>query len=254
MTNAELGTALASIAQQLAVIAAKLGEPAPHIGPTVAEMEAEAKAKQVAAAEAARKEKAAALRAELAELERAGAPVPNGEETEVRIDDATLPGTPGTVTLPSGRVMSVPIPCDANGLNGENFVGYCQRVYRQCDGDINRLGVLFGGTEWIFRDLGGWMADGANWPAAAEKFWANNRAELASLPSVLSDRYASEAALRADTARVSGLGYKYAVILDGVSIHRGFGPPDRFKTNPDGTVSSFGPPAAVDTTETVEVQ
>ncbi len=88
-----------------------------------------------------------------------------------RLDDAVGAGTPGTITLPSGRTLSVPVP------GSETFVSYVRRVARQLAANGGRdvtdmLGILFQGTEYIFSKFGGWKSDGSNWPIAAD-FFAN---------------------------------------------------------------------------------
>lgn len=78
----------------------------------------------------------------------------------MRIDPKAPSGTPGTVTLPSGRVVSVPRPD-----KGEMLMGYLTRVVDQCDGDVSRVGLILIGA-------GGNAGEPSNWPAFAEAFYA----------------------------------------------------------------------------------
>jgi hypothetical protein len=105
-----------------------------------------------------------------------GIPAPNGNQLleaaraqadAPRIDPVVPPGTPGTVTLPAtGHVLSVARP-DLH----EMFVGYCERVSAQAGGNAATVGALMLGTAYLFEKLGGYRADGANWPEAADRFY-----------------------------------------------------------------------------------
>lgn len=91
-----------------------------------------------------------------------------------RIDPIVAAGSPGTVLMAiTGHVLSAPRP-DL----GEMFPGYCERVSLQCGGRIAIIGMLFnGGAAALFAALGGYKADGSNWPEAADRFF-NGRAYL----------------------------------------------------------------------------
>jgi hypothetical protein len=96
------------------------------------------------------------------------------------IEPVVPAGTANTVTLPvTGHVLSIAQP------PGEMFPGYCRRVSLQAAaGDAvkakengNLIGMLFLGTQSVFAPFGGFMADGSNWPQAADRFF-NGRAYM----------------------------------------------------------------------------
>ncbi len=84
--------------------------------------------------------------------------MPNIGTQAVQVDAVAAPGTPGTVTLPSGHVLSVPAP-----EKGEGFMGYFQRVSAQTGGDPNQALAAAQGA-------GPDAADPANWPLIADKY------------------------------------------------------------------------------------
>jgi len=164
-----------------------------------------------------------------------------------RIDDVMPKGTGGTVTVPvTGHVISLPQPGKTYG-DGEMFIGYCQRVHLQCGSpDANSVGALFMGTGHLFQDRGGFKGDGSNWPEAADQFFngaAYDAARTGKEPPkpniTLRERYGSPAEL---VIALSAGPYQYAVLLNGASLHTGFGPADQFYTQADGSVGRTAPP------------
>jgi hypothetical protein len=90
-------------------------------------------------------------------------PVVQHAENGKRVDQPCPPGTPGTVTLTkTGHTLSTPLP-------GENFGGYCDRIWRQAEGVPGvAFAYIMNGSESYFERFGGYKADGSNWPAAAD--------------------------------------------------------------------------------------
>lgn len=126
------------------------------------------------------------LAAELAAMRNAKEPVNPLTEVDERgllvyarqvgnaiVDPVVPEGTPTTVKMPvTGHVLSVARP-DL----GEMFMGYCQRVSDQAEGNINTVGALMIGTAKLFKATGGFNPDGSNWPEAADRFY-NMRAYM----------------------------------------------------------------------------
>lgn len=88
------------------------------------------------------------------------------EVSGYRVDPIVGPGTPTTVTLPSGHVLS-----KARADLGEMFMGYCIRISDQAQGSINVVGSLAMVGDSAFDKVGGYKTDGSNWPEAADRFY-----------------------------------------------------------------------------------
>lgn len=87
-----------------------------------------------------------------------------------RIDPIVGSDCPNTVTLPSGRTLSVPRP-DMH----ENITGYATRVSKQAGGHHRTVGALFLGPTSVLGPFGYVDADPATWPAAVERFFTGGR-------------------------------------------------------------------------------
>jgi len=84
-----------------------------------------------------------------------------------RVDPVVGSDCPNTITIgETGHVLSVARP-DL----GESFVGYAMRVSEQAHGDINTVGALFVGADYLFDKWGGFKKNGSNWPFAADRFY-----------------------------------------------------------------------------------
>lgn len=84
-----------------------------------------------------------------------------------RVDPVVGSDCPNTLTVgETGHVLSIARP-DL----GESFVGYAMRVSDQAHGDINTVGALFVGADYLFDKWGGFKKDGSNWPFAADRFY-----------------------------------------------------------------------------------
>lgn len=95
--------------------------------------------------------------------------------------DQVIPGV--TVAMPkTGHILSLPRP-DL----GEMFVGYCQRVSDQANGNRATVAALFISQGRLFARFGGFHADGSNWPEAADCFY-NLRAYMSDEERAAADR------------------------------------------------------------------
>lgn len=84
--------------------------------------------------------------------------------------------------------------------------------------------------------------DKSLWPEALDRYFNRSAYGISTKPQPenikLAASYPSAGALIAATA-----GYLYAVTLDGAEVHGGFGPPDKFYTQANGSVSTSKPSA-----------